>query len=132
MSLLAWTMLAVGMATFVCGAVLLGWSLMDGYAHLWNLGMPITLAGQLGMLVGLVLQLERLWQTNHHTTEKLNAVDGRLDDLRQTTQMLSTTHGSASHAFYAHLSEGASPQLLLTDLKSQLDLLAQRMSPPLG
>jgi hypothetical protein len=31
-------------------------------------------------------------------------------------------------AFYSHLADGASPQLLLTDLKSQLDLLAMKMA----
>jgi len=127
-SSLAWFTLAIGTAAFVCGGVLMGWSFVDGYTHLWNLGMPIMLAGQLGLLVALVLQLERLWRDNRQASQRLETVDHRLDDLRQATRLLSTPHGSASQAFYAHLSEGASPQLLLGDLKGQIDLLAMRLA----
>ena len=41
--------------------------------------------------------------------------------------MLGTTHGPSA-AFYAHWAGGAAPQILLTDLKSQLDLLAVKLA----
>ena len=113
---------------FVCGAVLLGWSLVAHRGELWSLGMPIALAGQLGLLVGLVLQLERLGDDNRRTVDKLESVDERLDDLKHTATLLSTGHTAPSQAFYAHMAGGASPQLLLADLKGQLDILAVQMS----
>ena len=41
--------------------------------------------------------------------------------------LLGTSHGSPAGSFYAHMARGASPQLLLADLKSQLDLLAVKL-----
>jgi len=41
--------------------------------------------------------------------------------------MLGTSHASPGAAFYSHLVEGASPQILLSDLKGQLDLLAVKL-----
>jgi hypothetical protein len=127
-SVLALGAVAMGTAAFLCGAVLLGWSLVDGYAHLWNLGLPIMLGGQLALLVGLVMQLERIWSEGRRTSTKIDEVDERITSLRHSTRMLSTSHGSASQAFYAHMAEGASEELLLADLKGQLDLLAVRMA----
>jgi hypothetical protein len=127
-NLVAWTLLSLGLATFVCGAVLLGWSFLENRADLWSIGMPLTLAGQAGLLVGLVLQLEGLWQSNRHTEATLTDLDGKLSQLRHATTMLSTTHSSPAQSFYVHMAEGASPQLLLADLKGQIDLLSQQMA----
>jgi len=127
-SVLAMGTVALGTAAFLCGAVLLGWSLVDGYSHLWSLGLPITLGGQVLLLVALVTQLERIWSDNRRTSTKIEEVDERIADLKQSTRMLSVSHGSASQAFYAHMADGASGELLLADLKGQLDLLAVRMS----
>jgi hypothetical protein len=127
-SRLAWGALSLGLMAFVCGAVLLGWSLAVGRNDLWSLGMPITLGGQFGLLLGLILQLENLWEGNRHTVDKLDEVDGRLDDLNQTAALLSSSHSSPAQAFYVHMAAGASPHLLLADLKGQLDLLAVQMA----
>jgi len=127
-SLLAWAVLSFGLMGFVCGGVLLGWSYVAGRDELWSLGMPITVAGQVGLLLGLVLQLERLWQGSRYTVDKLEQVDEQLHDLKQTTALIGATHTSAAQAFYSHMSQGAHPQMLLADLKGQLDLLAVRMT----
>jgi hypothetical protein len=58
----------------------------------------------------------------------LEEVDESLDDLKRNTALLGLTHSPASQAFYAHMAQGASPTILLTDLKGQIDLLAQRMA----
>jgi hypothetical protein len=125
---LVWGMLSLGLMAFVCGAVLLGWSLATGRADLWSLGMPITLGGQFALLLGLLLQLESLWEGNRNTVDKLDEVDDRLDDLKQTAALLSSSHSSPAQAFYVHMAGGASPHLLLADLKGQLDLLAVQMA----
>lgn len=127
-SVLIWALLGVGIMAFVCGAILLAWSLIAGRAELWTLGMPVCLAGQLGLLLGLVFQLTRLWDDNRQTADQLASVDQRLDDLKQTAAMLTTGNGTPGQSFYAHMAGGASPQMLVADLKGQLDLLAVQMA----
>jgi hypothetical protein len=58
----------------------------------------------------------------------LSALDGELKNVRQATTLLSSTQAGGAQSFYLHLAEGASPQLLLADLKGQMDLLAQQMA----
>jgi hypothetical protein len=113
---------------FVCGAMLLGWSLVTGRSELWNVGLPIAMVGQFAVLFGLIWQLDGLWQSNRDAAEKLDDVDGRLDDLKKTASLLTTAHRSPAQQFYVHMASGASPQLLLADLKGQLDLLAMQMA----
>lgn len=127
-STIAWLVMSVGLMGFVCGAVLLGWSYFGGQEQLWHLGLPIALVGQVALLFGFILQLDRVRQDNSRAAAKLETVDERIIDLRHATTLLGTTRGSASQAFYAHMAEGASPHILLADLKGQLDLLATRMS----
>ncbi len=124
----AWFVLGSGVSAFVAGGVLLALAYALERDDLWSLGMPITIAGQVCLLLGMVLQMERLRQGSRYAADKLSEVDRRLSDLNQATRMLGVTHGSASQSFYAHMAEGASPHLLMADLKGQLDLLAVRMS----
>ena len=123
----AWAILSVGLTTFACGAVLLGWAYAAGREDLWPIGMPLTLIGQAGLILGLVLQLDGLWQSSHQTQQTLVTLDDELTRVRQATTLLSTSHSGPAQSFYAHMAEGATPQLLLADLKGQLDLLAQQM-----
>jgi hypothetical protein len=125
---LAWTSLSLGVMTFVCGGVLLAWSAIGNRQELWSIGLPLTLFGQAGLILGLVLQLETLWQTNRATSQTLESLDGELSELRHSTTLLTQSRSTPSQSFYLHLSEGASPHLLLADLKGQLDLLSEQMS----
>lgn len=127
-SALAWMALALGLMTFVCGGVLLAWSFFSARADLWSLGMPITLAGQCVLVFGLVLQLDRIWQAGREQNDRLRHVDRRLSDLRREAALLGTPQASSAQSFYSHMAQGASPQLLLADLKGQIDLLALRMA----
>lgn len=125
---LAWAALSLGVMAFVCGGVLLGWSAFAGRQDLWSIGLPLALVGQAGLIVGLVLQLETLWQTNRATSQTLQSLDGEIHELRHSTTLLTQSRSNPSQSFYLHLSEGASPHLLLADLKGQLDLLSEQMS----
>ena len=122
---LTWFVLAVGLMASAFGGVLLAWAAAGGRQDLWAIGMPVGLAGQIVLVIGLILQLDRLWHDNRDTAEKLDHVGERLFDLNKTTALLGTSGGSTS--FYSHMAGGASPQLLLADLKSQLDLLSARL-----
>jgi len=90
--------------------------------------MPLALIGQAGLVLGLVLQLDGLWHSSRRTADVLSELDDELKDVRQATSLLSTSHSSGAQSFYFHLAEGASSQLLLADLKGQMDLLAQQMA----
>jgi len=125
---LAWTILSIGLAIFACGAVLLGWSFIGRREDLWPIGMPLTLIGQAGLILGLVLQLDGLWNSNRQTATVLSNLDDELKTVREATALLSTSHSQGAQSFYLHLAEGASPHMLLADLKGQMDLLAQQMA----
>jgi hypothetical protein len=124
----AWLTLSVGLATFACGAVLLAWSLLASRDDLWPVGLPLTLIGQAGLILGIVLQFDSLWHTSRKTAQVLGKLDEELTSVRHAASLLSTSHTSSAQSFYLHLAEGASPSLLLADLKGQLDLLAQQMA----
>lgn len=127
-SLFSWFLLSVGLMAFVFGGVLLGWSFATDRADLWRIGMPFAMAGQAALIIGLVFQLDGLSKSNRTASNALEELDVQLDELRHTTSLLSTTRSSPSQSFYLHMAEGASPKLLLADLKGQLDLLAERMA----
>lgn len=127
-NLAAWAILSLGLATFACGAVLLVWSLVAGRDDLWPVGMPLALIGQAGLILGLILQLDGLWTNSRKTATALSHLDGELSRVRHATTLLSTSRTNSAQSFYVHLAEGAAPQMLLADLKGQLDLLAQQMS----
>jgi hypothetical protein len=126
--MLAWLAISLGTTAFVCGGILLGWSLITGRQELWTIGLPVTLVGQVALLIGLVLQLDRLWHDNRASAAKLDNVDEQLHDLKASTTLLGASQGPAASVFYSHFAGGAGPQLLLTDLKSQIDLLAMKIA----
>ena len=124
----AWLVLSTGLMLFVCGTILAGWSLVTMRSELWLTGVPISLVGIACLLVGFVLQLESLWSGHRATMKLLLELDERMGEIRHATTMLKTSHSGAAQSFYANLAEGASPQLLLADLKGQLDLLANQLA----
>jgi hypothetical protein len=127
-SFIAWAVLSLGLTAFACGAALLVVSLLEQRQDLWNIGIPVAVGGQVGLLLGLALQLERIWQNSRDAVRKLDEVDTQLCELERTTSLMHVTHGSAAQAFYAHMAHDASPELLLADLKGQLDLLAEEVA----
>lgn len=125
---LAWACLSLGVMAFACGGVLIAWSLVAGRDDLWSVGLPLVVVGQGGLVIGLLLQLDGLWQSSKKTAQTLTHLDDKLHDLTHTTTMLGTTRSTPAQSFYVHMAEGASPHLLLADLKGQLDLLAERIA----
>ena len=127
LSAFTWAALLLGTMGFACGGILLGWSLWAERTELWNLGVPITLCGLIVLLLGLILQLDQLWHDSRRAAAKLDQVDRQLSQLNSGSRRLDAGPSSPSDAFYTHLSAGANPELLLSDLKSQLDLLAAKL-----
>jgi len=117
-----------------CGAVLLGggigtigWSLYGNRSEIWNLALGLTLAGQGLLIFGLVLVVTRLWRNSRYATGRLHEVHTDLAQLQRTADALAAMRAGGAPAFYAELVRGASPQMLLANLKGQLDQLATRL-----
>ena len=127
-ALICWSLLSFGVALFVCGASLIGWSLLEERDELWNIGAPIVLAGQATFLIGLVLQLDGIWHQSRAATRNLDELDEKLAALQALQKGELADQGDPAHAFYQHMADGASPQMLLTDLKGQLDMIADRLA----
>mgnify|MGYP006865102697 CR=1 FL=1 len=81
-STVAWSVMALGLATFVCGAALMAISLVAAREQLWQLGLPMVLGGQVAILAVVIWQLEAVWQSNRATFVALHAMDEQLRQLR--------------------------------------------------
>ncbi|MBM4001724.1 MAG: hypothetical protein FJ295_00335 [Planctomycetes bacterium] len=127
-SWIAWLALGFGITTLVCGGVLIGWSLVAPRPDLWNIGLPLALIGQAAVVIGLLLQLDRLWQSSRATSEAIQQIDGEIEHLRHSTRQIAAHRSPSAQSFYAHWADGAGPHLLLTDLKGQLDLLSEQLA----
>ena len=116
--------LLFGLLACMGGTAVLAWSVAEARGDVWNIGISAIVAGGIVFLLGLVLQLERIWHHSRFALHKLRQIDAHLVDLERTTATLGVTHGATSQTFYTHLAEGANPYLLLSDLKGQIDQLA--------
>lgn len=83
--LLARLALTAGLLCLVGGGTLLTWSLLAARGELWSWGLACTLAGQTGFLVGIGLQLDGLWFHQRVTSQLLDELDQRVDELRRRT-----------------------------------------------
>ena len=128
LAVLAWLSLSLGTMGFVCGLALMGWSIYVDRQELWAIGAPVVFAGQIAIVLGLILQLDRIWRSSRWAAMRLESVGGRRKK-RKRSNMRTSLHGPSS-TFYAHWAGGARPEILLSDLKSQLDLLAMKLSKP--
>ena len=91
------------------------------------MGLPIALGGQVALVVGLILQLDRLWQAHRHAIQKVEHVDARSHQLKDTTAAADAAHDGPRGAFYAHWAGGAGPEVLLADVRGQIDRRAARL-----
>jgi hypothetical protein len=115
-------------ATLVCGGVLLGEALWGGRPELWQIGLPIALVGQVILVLGLLLRLNRLHHEHHTAAKRITAVDRELCRLKSATHRRESAHESLGGVFSAQNAEVPDPQSLLGDLKDQLNLLAQQIA----
>jgi len=132
LDLAAWLVALLGLAALSCGGVLVGWSLVTGRVELWTVGWPLATGGlvvvALAAAAVVVLRLDRLRREARRTETRLAEFGSRLHRLQTAAELMNTAHHSPSGAFYGHLADGATPKILLADLKSQLDLLAVKIA----
>ncbi len=122
----AWFVTLLGFTSLATGLGIIGWAIAHGGSEFWDHALALTLAGQGLLIFGLVLVVTRLWRSSRYASAKLQEVHAELGQLQRTADALSAMRGGAP-AFYAELVRGASPQMLLTNLKGQLDQLATRL-----
>jgi hypothetical protein len=126
--LVAWFVVLSGVAISGAGLGLIYRSVVMGQMHFWNLGLGLAIGGQGTLIFGLAMVVMHLWSSSRQTVGKLQEVHARLAELQHTAEALTAMRSGGSPAFYAELVRGASPQMLLTNLKGQLDQLATRLS----
>jgi hypothetical protein len=124
----AWFVTVVGLASLATGLGMVAWTIAHGGSEFWDLALALTLAGQGTLIFGLLLVVTRLWRHSRHASGKLHEVHVELGQLQRSTEALSAMRTGGAPAFYAELVRGASPQMLLTNLKGQLDQLATRLN----
>ena len=126
--IVAWLVVVAGILLLAGGLGLVGWSLSTQQMLYWNLALGLTLGGQGTLILGLVLVISRLWRNSRYATAKLQDVHARLGQVQHATETLAATRAGGAPAFYADLVRGASPHVLLANLKGQVDQLATRVS----
>ena len=85
---LTWTAILLGVAALLGGGIALGCSVFGSRPDFWNYGLPFVVGGQIVLLVGLVLQLDRVWRDNRSAAAKLDEVDEELHDLKSQLDLL--------------------------------------------
>jgi hypothetical protein len=83
-SLVTWILLCFGISTLMCGGALIVGSLVNDRPGLWSVGIPIALIGQAMILIGLVLQMDVLWQESHANSATLADIDRHLGERQGT------------------------------------------------
>ncbi|HEX2476469.1 MAG TPA: hypothetical protein VHK01_17075 [Lacipirellulaceae bacterium] len=124
---IAWLIVVAGTLVLAGGIGLVAWSLAAGQMLYWNLAMGLTLSGQGTLIFGLVLVVSRLWRNSRYATGRLQDVHAGLNQLQQTADVFAAMRSGGAPNFYADLLRGASPQVLLANLKGQVDQLAARV-----
>jgi hypothetical protein len=125
--LVAWLVVIIGVLALTSGVGLLAWSLSTSQMLYWNDALGLALAGQGTLIFGLVLVTSRLWRSSRYSAAKLQDVHTRLGQLQQSAETFAATRTGGAPAFYADLVRGASPHVMLANLKGQVDQLATRV-----
>lgn len=125
--IVAWFVVIVGILALGSGVGLIAWSLSTKQLHHWNLAVGLAIGGQGTLILGLVLVISRLWRSSRYAVAKLQEVHARLGQVQQAAESLVANRAAGAPAFYADLVRGASPHVLLANLKGQVDQLATRV-----
>jgi hypothetical protein len=125
--MIAWLIVGAGTLGLAAGIGLIAGSLGTGQMIYWNLALGLALGGQGTLIFGLVLAVSRLWRSTRHAGQRLQEVQARLAQLQHSADALTGMRSGGAAAFYADLVRGASPQMLIANLKGQVDQLSVRL-----
>ncbi|MBI82701.1 MAG: hypothetical protein CMJ81_05870 [Planctomycetaceae bacterium] len=123
----SWSALTLGLMAVVCGGSLMAWAYFGARSELWTVGVVAACVGQIGLLIGLILHLDRLWHSNRENSQTLGSLHYRLADLRHTTSMLHSSHQTEATIPEIHIDAALNTEAKLASLKGQLDQLTSQM-----
>ena len=98
--------------------------MLSGRDELWNVGLPIALGGQVALLVGLVMQLDRVFHASRDTSAQLHRVEGQIQQLN--TVVAGAERQLSGNTLAVHGAEDPAAERLLGDLRGRLDLLSPK------
>ena len=119
------TMVVTGAGALACGIGLLvcGWLLRR--PELQSMGLPITLLGQGAVLIGMLVQLDRVWRDNRRTDDKLSTFQRQLENLESLAADLQTVVPHR-HGVFTRPTQ----QRTMAELKQRLETLSHRLNSP--
>ena len=125
----SWSFVYLGLIALICGAALTAWAYLAGRGELWVVGIPTAVLGQIGLVFGLILQLDGLWHSHQRSSQSFALLDHRISDLRQTTIMLNPPHLQAYPApHYPPFSGGNMPGTNVpVDLRHEIERQSARV-----
>lgn len=124
----AWFVALLGATILGTGLGLCGWSLLGDRPDLWDWALFATLGGQGLLIVGLVLLLANLWTAARMAASRQQTLHHELRKLQRTADAIAGERGAGAANFYADLSRGASPELMLANLRGQIDQLSSTLT----
>ncbi len=127
MQAVAWLAMIFGFGLATGGVVLLGMGLLGQQPEFWQWGVGVTLAGQAALIAGLIRVLISLWSNSRIASKHLTEVQRGLAQVQRSADSIVAQRPGGASGFYGELSRGASPTILLANLKGQIDHLAARM-----
>lgn len=113
-------LLLMGVSMFTAGAILIAMSFRNDGQQLWNIGAPLAMAGQGLFLVGLILQLDILWQQGNDTKSTLQRLDRYV---ASDTAMAAKSQEKNSNDTGAGRADAPQTERFLAELKHRLDMI---------
>lgn len=123
----AWVLASLGAVGLGLGIGLGGWSLLGGRPELWNPALAAAIGGQGLLIVGLLQLLSSLWHAARQGSAKLSLMHEDLRRLRRTADEQAGRQHPSAAGFYADLARDSSPEMMLGNVRGQLDQLASRL-----
>lgn len=126
-SWLSWIAIGVGVVILAVAAAspalrIAGWERME------SLTWPLIAAGQVCLIVGVTLLVDRIRQMNSATADELQEVKNQLLRLEQSTSPLSGPHSQLGTVLSDALEPSEQSGAVLADVRGQLEILSRRLA----
>lgn len=102
-SLLSTIVVGIGLSGMMCGGALLVWAHVATRSDLWNIGLPVALAGQAVLVLGLLVQLYRVFGID---AAQGGSSDASADRSLPPQQAPLTAYPTAISVHYRHATAG--------------------------
>ena len=107
---------------------MLAWATAFGLPQSWRWGLTMTITAEGMLILGLAWMAVRLWRNSRRVNQQLEGVADQLQEFERLTGALAGSRMSSSQHYYDHFSQAASPDMLVANLRGQVDQLASRLA----